>query len=452
MDDVKSEDSKPEGTKPGATPPESAEPFESQNRSNSWLWPLLGALGLIGGGALLWQIFQPQSEVTASEEAPAATAVTVEALQSTEIAISSEFVGFLEAKERATLRPEVPGQVVRVFVADGDRVSTGTPILQLSPERSRAVVGEAEAAVEEARAARSAAQAELLEAEAARGEAAAEKTLQDTEYERNRSLVTEGALAQQALDVVTRDLDTAVASLRAADQRVSAARANFDEATAALQRAESSTTVAAEDLADFQIVAPVAGAIGDLPVKVGDYVETGEALTTLTDNGILDLRMAIPVERSRQLQIGLPVELRAEAGDELLATGRVSFVAARVEEGAQSILAKATFPNPDGQLRDGQFVRATVVWDEVEGVLVPTTAISRIGGQSFVFVVGSAADARGEYIAEQRPVQLGTIVGNRYQVLQGLTASETIATSGILRLADGAPVMPEADAPDEATN
>lgn len=416
---------------------------EPQERSKSRPWLLLfGLLGFAGGGILLWQLL-PQREATTATEAAPATAVTTATLQLDTIEISSEFVGFLEAERRVTLRPEVAGQIVRIFVDNGDFVAVGAPVMQLNPRRPKAVVSEAQASIKEARAARDAARAEMLEAEAEIGRANAEKNLQDTEFARNRSLVAEGALAQQALDVVTRDREAALAALEAAERRFQAAEATLSETDAALARAESSTAVVAEDLAEYEIVAPTTGAIGDLPVKVGDYVEIGDSLTTLTDNQTLDLRMAIPVERSNQLRSGLPVELRTDAGSEVLVGGTISFVAARVEEGAQSILVKATFPNPKGQLRDGQFVRATIVWSEERGVLVPTTAISRVGGQSFVFVMEPAAEG-GSYQAEQRPIQVGKIVGNRYQVTQGLEAGETIITSGILRLADGAPVMPEA--------
>jgi RND family efflux transporter MFP subunit len=400
------------------------------------------ALGLAGGW-WVWGLVQP-------DETPATAAqvmtVETETVQSASVRVSSEFVGSLEAQERVMLRSEVEGQIIQVLVENGDRVTAGTPLLQLSPDRPEAVVSGAIADIEIARASRSTAEAELLEAEANRDRAIAEKNLQETEYSRIQELVEEGALAQQSLDQVTRNREAAIAELRASERRIQAAQANLVETTASLRRAESNAAVANQDLLDYQVVAPIDGVVGDLPVKVGDYVSTGELITTLTRNQILDLRLSIPVERSGELQRGLPVELRTEAGGEPLVTGRISFIAERIENGAQSILAKATFPNPDSVLRDEQFVRATVVWDEEPGILVPTTAISRIGGQNFVFIMQPAQNAENtnaEYIAVQRPVQLGVIEDNRYQVTDGLAPGETLITTGILRLTDGAPITPE---------
>lgn len=409
---------------------------------NWWIWLLMTALGLAGGW-WVWGLVQP-------DETPATAAqvmtVETETVQSASVRVSSEFVGSLEAQERVMLRSEVEGQIIQVLVENGDRVTAGTPLLQLSPDRPEAVVSGAIADIEIARASRSTAEAELLEAEANRDRAIAEKNLQETEYSRIQELVEEGALAQQSLDQVTRNREAAIAELRASERRIQAAQANLVETTASLRRAESNAAVANQDLLDYQVVAPIDGVVGDLPVKVGDYVSTGELITTLTRNQILDLRLSIPVERSGELQRGLPVELRTEAGGEPLVTGRISFIAERIENGAQSILAKATFPNPDSVLRDEQFVRATVVWDEEPGILVPTTAISRIGGQNFVFIMQPAQNAENtnaEYIAVQRPVQLGVIEDNRYQVTDGLAPGETLITTGILRLTDGAPITPE---------
>lgn len=400
---------------------------------------------LLAGGTLAAVLLSRENATEANEAAVTVQpiAVEVQQLQTSPVKHRSEFVGALEAQERVILRPEVEGRIVQIWVQSGDRVSPGTSILQLNPERSQAVVDGAIAAIEVARGTRNAAQAELLEAEASQGIALAEKNLQDVEYTRMQALVEKGALPQQTLDQVMRDRDAAIANLRAAEKRIQVAQANLEETIASLQRAESDVNVATNDLSDYQVTSPIDGSVGDLSVKVGDYISVGEPLTTLTNNQTMDLRLSIPVERSDDLRPGLSVELRTEAGTEPLVMGQISFIAERVEDGGQSILAKATFPNPGGVLRDEQFVRATVIWSEESGVMAPTTAISRIGGQSFVFVMTPSEDTDGAYIAEQRPIQLGGIQDNQYHVTQGLNPEETIVTSGILRLSDGVPIAPE---------
>lgn len=194
------------------------------------------------------------------------------------------------------------------------------------------------------------------------------------------------------------------------------------------------------------MVAPVAGEIGDIPVKIGDYVEITDTLTTITQNQTLELRLAVPIEYTTKLQLGLPVELRTSSGGDPLVLGKISFISPVVDTTSQTVLAKASFPNPQGKLRDKQFVRARIIWEQGSGVLVPASAITRLGGQAFVFVAQNTAARESEkvqQIAEQRRVKLGSIQGNYYQVIDGLELGETLITSGLLNLSDGVPIMPE---------
>jgi RND family efflux transporter MFP subunit len=378
--------------------------------------------------------------------------VRLQTLERGSVGTTSEFVGALEAQQRVLLRPEAAGRVAEILVASGDRVEAGEPILQLRPNRPQAEVTGALANVTAARAASSSAEAELRAAEADRGQAAADLKLQNEEYQRTRFLEGEGAQSQQELDRVESRRDTAIAALDAAQQRIAAARSALSESQAALNQAEAETDVAREDLGDYRILAPVSGVIGDIPVKIGDYVDVGELLTTLTQNDTLELRLAIPIERSFELETGLPVELRVPQQEQPLVTGKIDFVSPRVDGNDQSILAKASFPNPAGRLRDGQFVQARIVWERQSGVLVPTTAVTHIGDQGFVYVARPSQAADGEnlenegalqLVAAQRPVELGTIRGNNYQVLKGLQAGERVVVSGLLSLSDGALIQPE---------
>lgn len=378
----------------------------------------------------------------AQGQMPPAVPVQVQPVSSGTLLQTSEFVGVLEAQNRVALRPEVDGQVVQVFVQPGDRVRRGTPIMQLKADQTRAQVGGAIADVAAAQAAKSTAEARLSAALSQRDRAAADVRLQQTEFQRTESLVNEGALSQQALDRVRNARDTAIATLKAAEDEARAAQAAVDQANATLARAQAQRSVASADLQDRRIIAPIDGIVGDISLKVGDYVKSGDLITNIIQNGAFDLNLSIPSERGPELEVGLPVEL-LDAQNEPLIQGRINFVAPDVNAAQQSILAKARFPN-NGSLRDGQFVRVRVIWDSAPGVLVPTTAVTRIAGQPFVFVAETGqASAGGEpqQVARQRPVQLGAIQGNYYQVLAGIRPGEPLIVSGILNLQDGVPII-----------
>jgi multidrug efflux pump subunit AcrA (membrane-fusion protein) len=81
-----------------------------------------------------------------------------------------------------------------------------------------------------------------------------------------------------------------------------------------------------------------------------------------------------------------------------------------------------------------------VIWDKRPGVLVPTTAVTRLGKETFVFV---AEPSGSGFVARQRLVKLGDIEGNNYQVESGLKPGEKVVVSRVLILRDGVPITPE---------
>jgi RND family efflux transporter MFP subunit len=192
------------------------------------------------------------------------------------------------------------------------------------------------------------------------------------------------------------------------------------------------------------VLAPIDGVIGDFSFKVGDYVNIGQTLTTITQNNFLDMRLSVPSNNSSQLRLGLPVELIDANTSEKLTAGEVNFISPRVETNAQAILIKARFPNQLGKLRDGQYVQARIVWSQDRGILIPTSVVKRIGGENFVFVAKEETNqGKPQQVVRQRAVELGDVQGDSYQVLEGIKAGERIAISNILKLRDGAPIQPQ---------
>lgn len=397
---------------------------------------------LVGVALLASVITSACSNPEAQQQGFPPTMVQAQEVKTDRVQDSSEFVGALEAQERVQLRPEIDARIVSILVSPGDRVEAGTPILELKADVNRAEASGAAAAVSAARAAVNTARAQLQAAEAERVQAEADVRLQTSEYERYAQLAAEGAESRQRLDEATNRRDTALAALAAAEDNVGAAQAALNQSQAELERAQAQEAVATSNLGDTTVNAPITGVVGDIPVKVGDYVTTADNLTSIIQNQTLDLNISVPIERNDQLRVGLPVELVNGQG-EVVVRGQVSFVSPQVNTADQAVLAKASFPN-DGRLKDGQFVRARIIWQTGPGILVPTSAVTRLAGKTFVFVMEEGEpgpDGQPQQIARQKPVTLGNIQGNSYQVLSGLEPGEDVITSGVLNLTDGAPVM-----------
>ena len=436
---------------------QSLEPENSRSTSNpkgngnKGAIALLGIMVIVGGG--IWgtrQIFtsQPTPPAAAQQRGSQATPVQLKELQARTLINSSQYVGNLEAKERVILRPEAAGRVSKILVESGDQVQVGTPIVQLSPDRSQAEVNRAQADVEEARSAVQTARSELASREAEVRDARAEINLQQEEYRRTKFLVEEGAQAQQELDRAQRNLESARSRLESAQKQVEAAQSRLEEQRAALRSAQAQVAVIEEDLQDTRVLSPISGTIGDLEIELGEYLAAGDAITAISQNNVLEVNLRVPIEQADRLQKGLTVEIINPNSDQPLLTGQISFIAPQVDMGAQSVLAKATLPNPNGKLKDDQLVRARVIWDKQSGVLMPTTAVSRLGGQTFAFVAQQSEET-DQLVARQRPVQLGEIQGNSYQVLSGLKPGDRLISSGILNLSDGAPIMLESESENQ---
>ena len=146
--------------------------------------------------------------------------------------------------------------------------------------------------------------------------------------------------------------------------------------------------------------------------------------------------MQVPIERAQDIRPGLRVRLLDGQGQTVVESV-IDFVSPQVDDRTQSILAKAQVPTGKG-LRNDQFVRAQVVWREEPGLTVPAVAVTRINGQYFAFVAEPAAKG---FVAHQRSVQLGDLVGNDYVVVGGLKAGDRLIVSGVQKIAEGAPVQ-----------
>ncbi|MEO1297674.1 MAG: efflux RND transporter periplasmic adaptor subunit, partial [Cyanobacteria bacterium J06636_16] len=246
------------------------------------------------------------------------------------------------------------------------------------------------------------------------------------------------------------------AAAAAAAEDVEAAVAGLRQSEATLAQAQANQAAAQENLSDRTVTAPIAGTVGDIQPNLGDYVTPSNVITNITENATLELDLEVPIEQRDQLRLGLPVELIGVDGEEILASGSITFISPQINADTQTVLVQAQFDNPQGRLQDAQKVEARLIWSEQTGVLVPTSAITRLGGQTFVYVAeeGSSDELPPpeamppgmevpEQVARLRPVQLGNIQGNNYEVLSGVDPGETIVVSGILNLQDGTPILPQ---------
>ena len=378
-----------------------------------------------------------------------AVPVPIAPVESGIVTDSSDYVANLQSRQSVTLQPRVDGYVQEIFVKAGDRVEAGAPILRIDPARQQAVVQRSVAAVATSQADFESARATLAQLRARKESILSSVDFNQKEFDRFSKLTQEGATAKQKLDEVANSLRNARAELGQIDAQINAQQASINSAATRIEETRAGAIQEEVQLDFYTVTAPFAGIVGDIPIKVGDNVNSTTQLTTVTQNQVLEVQISVPLENAPRLKMGQSVEL-LDAQDKPLVKGNVAFISPSINPQTQSVLVKANFNNGTNQLKANQFVRARLIWASRSGVLVPTSAISRLGGQDFIFVAeNSSTDGKTQLVANQKPIKLGKITGNKQEVLEGLKPNDKIVVSGILQLQNGAPIAPLPDAPKQ---
>lgn len=340
--------------------------------------------------------------------------------------VVNELPGRLSANRVAEVRARVPGIVLERVFTEGSDVVAGELLYRIDPAPLRAEAASAQAALARA------------EADAFQASALAR---------RYAPLIAENAVSQQ-------EYDNAVAADRQAQAAVAAARAVLEQARISLGYAD--------------VKAPISGRIGRALVTEGALVGQGDA-TPLARIQQLDPMYADFTQSTAELSRlqrafdsgdiarvdgeSAKVELVLEDGSVYAQPGRLLFSDISVDPGTGQVSLRGQFPNPDGRLLPGSYVRVRLEQGSSgNALLVPKQAVQRnAGGQTYVSVVETRRGEDGEpeigpqgapvQLAAQRIVALGTSLGNRWLVEDGLEAGDEVIVEGFQRAAPGMPVM-----------
>ena len=335
------------------------------------------------------------------QQTPTVGYITV---QPTNAPIVTELAARTTAFESSDVRPQVTGVIRRRFFTEGTLVKRGQPLYEIDPRLYKASVNQAAANLQSAQA-----------------NAEATKTLAD----RYRPLAQIEAISKQ-------DYTNAQASARQAAAQVAQTRAALDTARVNLQF----TTVPA----------PITGRIGRSLFTVGALVSSGQtdplAQIQRLDPIFVDIQQSasdlLSLRRSLSARDGLipasaSVKLKLEDGTDYGQTGRVEFAEAVVDQQTGTVTLRARFPNSQGLLLPGMFVRAQFAQAiDTSAYLVPQQAIARDAkGNATLFVVGANDKV------QQKTVKAERTQGTFWVVTDGLKPGDKIVTQGLANLRPG---------------
>ena len=368
--------------------------------------------------------------------------------------------GSLVADETSNVAPKVAGKVANVSVDVGDFVSQGTVIAKIDDSDARRALASAQARVKQAVAGVRQAEArlglepngrfnasiipEVRSASANYEQALAELRQAEANEKRYRELVETGDVSMVTYEQHRTNRDTARARVNAARQaleaQVNLARQSnqaIASAQANVEAAQTEVGTAQQALADTVIRAPFSGFISDRPVAVGEFVSTASVLATLIRSNPIKIQMQVAESDIPSVVIGRGVSVQVDAYRDRSFAGVVKAVNPAVDPTSRSAMVEASIENPENLLRAGMFGTARITKEGGgTGVFVPKSAVHNDQAtqsfRAFVIVDG---------VAKLRVIQLGPEEGDYIQVLDGLQADETVATSNLGELYEGARVV-----------
>ncbi|TCH99649.1 efflux RND transporter periplasmic adaptor subunit [Roseococcus sp. SYP-B2431] len=350
-----------------------------------------------------------EEKQAAAPEAPPPPAVTVVSLRQQPVTITTELPGRTSAFQTAEVRPQVGGVIRERLFTEGAEVQAGQPLYQIDPAPYQAQLDSAEAALR-------------------RNEAAAASAA--VTVNRYRPLVRARAVSQQ-------DLDLAEAALRQAQADVASGRAAVETARINLDYT--------------RVTSPIAGRTGRSAVTAGALVTSQQtaSLVTITQLDPIYVDVTQSAARVMRLRRDLAegtlrqdgegqavVHLTLEDGTEYPEAGRLQFSEVIVDPGTGSITLRAVFPNPNGQLMPGLFVRARIEEGVTDrALMVPQQAVTRTPrGEATAMVV----DAEGTVAA--RIIKAERAIGTAWLVTEGLSEGDRVIVEGIQRARPGGKV------------
>ena len=342
-----------------------------------FLFVLIIAAGA-GVGYWLWFAAPTANGGTAAKSADVAVAVETAPVRTDTVLRQIRAVGTLKSNESVVIASEVSGRILEIAGVEGQEIVRGRVILRLDPAIYEAELEQARAAL----------------------------ALSERNYKRANDLKTSGAGTGRALD----------------------------EAVANLHNDQAAVTLAEARLAKTQIAAPFNGVLGLRRMSVGAYVNPGDMIVNLEQIDPLKVDFRIPENSLAAAKVGQPLYVTVDALPGQTFEGTVYAVDPQVDETARNILLRATLPNPDGKLRPGLFARVSLIVERHENaILVPERSLVPLADDQFVFRV-----VEGKALMTK--VVLGERVGNEVEIVNGLSAGDTVVTDGVLKIRDGSTV------------
>lgn len=318
---------------------------------------------------------------------PASAVTTVEAVQETWRPVLSA-IATLAPVEGVTLGADADGTIARIAVENGAAVKAGDLLLEFDTTVESAQLASAE--------------------------------------------------ARQAITKLDRDR---AVELR---EKNTISQAELDQADALLNQAAANSEALRAQLAKKKVRAPFDGRVGIRIVNVGQFVSRGSPLLPLQKLNPIYVNFTIPQRYLPQLVVGQDTEVKVDAFGDRVFAGKIVAINPEVDASSRNVSVQALIENPEEVLRSGMFAHVAVQLPATQpSIVLPATAIAYASYGNSVYIVETMKGPDGkEYLgARQQFVKLGATRGDQVAVVEGVKPGEVVASAGVFKLRNGAPVQ-----------
>ncbi|MGB7201059.1 MAG: efflux RND transporter periplasmic adaptor subunit [Pyrinomonadaceae bacterium] len=400
-----------------------------------------------------------RQQTNSNSEQTTAISVTVGKSESRDVASTINATGTLVALETSDVAPKVAGKIANIYANVGQFVGAGATIAKVDDRDARLQLVSAQAAVKQARASVRQAEArlgmldgkrfeastipEVRAAQANYQQALADQKQAEANEKRYRELTETGDVAMATYEIFRTVRDTARTRALAAKQQLDAEINTAKQSNQAIVSAQANVDAALTQVAEAQkaiadtvVQAPFAGYVSSRPTAVGEYVSSSSIIVTLLRTNPIKAEIQVAEADVPYAVIGRGVSLEVDAYKERKFAGSITAVNPAVDPNSRSTTVEAMVDNDGNALRPGMFATARITREGGgKGVFVPKSAIfNDQATQSYrVFVIVDG-------VAKLKVVQLGAEEGDFQQIVTGVEADQTVATSNLEQLYEGAKI------------
>lgn len=345
-------------------------------KRKTYIWASIIVIGLIAGTLVLNKI-STASKTQMVESYSSAVAVKTEVVSDSTYSSNFETNGILEAAHDLSFVSDIGGRIVQIYANEGDQVHKGKVLIQLDAETLRADVESNRVAYE-----------------------AAQK-----DYERFKNANAQGGVTDQQLAAIN-------TQMVAAESRYISSRRR---------------------LSDASIKSPLTGKIYKSYIEVGSYVNPGAKLFDIIDDSQLKVSAYLTEKQRLEISKGQAVDVTSDLFPGEVIAGEVTFVSDKADR-SLNFAVEVSITEKKVDLLPGMYVAISFGKDaQKRGILIPRSAIIGSIKDPSVYVVENS-------VAKKRAIVVGSILGNRIEVLEGLQQGDSIVVAGLINILDGTPV------------